>query len=43
MSLIDSLAGEDILKLEEVVKLPMLQCLTYLQFKIEMNNIEKNK
>ena len=40
MKLIELLSNEDILKMEEVVKLPMLQCLTYLQYKIEMNNIE---
>jgi hypothetical protein len=43
MSLIDSLAGEDILKMEEVVKIPALQALTYIQYKLEMNNMEKNK
>jgi hypothetical protein len=43
MKLIDMLANEDILKMEDVVKLPMLQCLVYLQYKIELNNIEKNK
>lgn len=42
MSLIDSLAGEDILKMEDIVKLPALQCLTYIQFRIEINNMEKN-
>jgi hypothetical protein len=40
MKLIELLSNEDILKMEEVVKLPMLQCLTYLQYKLEMNNIE---
>lgn len=40
MKLVELLSNEDILKMEEVVKLPMLQCLTYLQYKLEMNNIE---
>jgi hypothetical protein len=40
MKLIELLSNDDILKMEQVVKLPMLQCLTYLQYKLEMNNIE---
>lgn len=40
MKLIDMLANEDILKMDDIVKLPMLQCLTYLQYRIEMNNTE---
>ncbi len=40
MKLIEMLSNDDILKMEQVVKLPMLQCLTYLQYKLEMNNVE---
>ena len=40
MKLIDMLANEDILKMDDIVRLPMLQCLTYLQYRIEMNNTE---
>lgn len=40
MKLVDMLANEDILKMDDIVKLPMLQCLTYLQYRIEMNNTE---
>jgi hypothetical protein len=34
------LAGGDILKMEQVVKLPAIQCLTYISYKIQMKNIE---
>jgi hypothetical protein len=40
MKLIEILSNDDILKMEQVVRLPMLQCLTYLQYKLEMNNVE---
>ncbi len=40
MKLIEMLSNDDILKMEQVVRLPMLQCLTYLQYKLEMNNVE---
>ena len=40
MKLIEMLSNDDILKMEKVVRLPMLQCLTYLQYKLEMNNVE---
>lgn len=35
MSMIDGLAGGDILKYEEVVKLPIIFCFTYLLYKNE--------
>ena len=40
MKLIEMLSNDDILKMEQAVRLPMLQCLTYLQYKLEMNNVE---
>lgn len=39
--MIDELAGGDILKMEAVTELEAIFCLTYLVYKIEMNNIEK--
>ncbi len=42
MKLIEILSNDDILKMEQVVRLPTLQCLTYLQYKLEMTNEEEN-
>lgn len=39
MGMIDNLANGDILKYEEVVKLPILFCFTYLLYKKETNEL----
>ncbi len=39
LSMIDNLAGGDILKYEEVVELPILTCFTYLLFKNETKEL----
>jgi hypothetical protein len=40
MKIIDDLAGNDILKLEEVTNIPAITCLTYLSYKIEINGVD---
>jgi len=37
--IIDELAGGDILKMEAVTEQEAVFCLTYIAYKIEMNNI----